>query len=403
MYGGTSITVAVFSAYLKCVTKAHHLATYQKAPSSYFVDNEALIAEEYRNRAVRHLRESSSGFELIAFSEATRDIGSRQGTSYVDCGTVAYTVVSSTRERGNFAARIAAMGHDYVPVLFSAQDKPDLTANLLMCFAALAIRQVTGTLPEAGTLIYGECHRSKTVKIVNHVVRTQQIVDEISLRCGGQETPRLVLNKHCLVCDFQSRCRNIAVERDDLSQLTAMSLKELTKCYEKGIFTIAQLSYGYRPRRRKRVKPDTKHTTQPSRHDHKLKALAIKKAQIHVVGVPSLKIQGVPVFLDVEGMPGRDFYYLVGLRFQRAGESVEQSFWANGPNNERDIWEDCLQTLKAIGNPQIVHYGSYENRFLRNMKDRYNQTKSRSQLPGVAVGCRARARMKRHILGLNVC
>jgi hypothetical protein len=67
-----------------------------------------------------------------------------------------------------------------------------------------------------------------------------------------------------------------------------------------------------------------------ARNDHQLKALAIKKNQIHVVGAPSLKFEGVPTFLDVEGMPDRNFYYLVGLRFERDGEHVERSFWADG-------------------------------------------------------------------------
>jgi transposase len=228
-------------------------------------------------------------------------------------------------------------------------------------------------LPEVGRLIYSEYDRSKNVKISDYVVRTQQIIDEISLLYVNQEPPKLVLNKHCAVCDFQSRCRGIAAEHDDLSQLTAISPKELTRYNEKGIFTIKQLSYGYRPRRRRRVKPDAKHDRHPARHDHKLKALAIKKAQIHVVGAPALNIRGTPAFLDVEGMPDRDFYYLIGLRFGRAGNCVEHSFWADRPDNERDIWGECLRTLKAIEGPQIVHYGAYESRFLRKMKERYQQ------------------------------
>ena len=108
-----------------------------------------------------------------------------------------------------------------------------------------------------------------------------------------------------------------------------------------------------------------------ARNDHKLKALAIKKNQIHVVGAPSLKFDGIPIFLDVEGMPDRDFYYLVGLRFECGGEHVERSFWADGLDGERAIWENCLRELKAIGNAQIVSYGAYETRFLRQMKARY--------------------------------
>jgi len=123
----------------------------------------------------------------------------------------------------------------------------------------------------------------------------------------------------------------------------------------------AQLFYGYRPRRRRRARTDVdgsaeaaKRAAQADRNDHKLKALAIKKNQIHVVGAPSLTLAAVPIFLDVEGMPDRDSYYLVGLRFESGGKQVERSFWADGLEDERVIWANCLRTLKTIGNPQIV-------------------------------------------------
>jgi hypothetical protein len=157
-----------------------------------------------------------------------------------------------------------------------------------------------------------------------------------------------------------------------------MTGKERAKCNAKGISTITQLSYGYRPRRRKRTKLDAGDSTKSARraapvikNDHKLKALAIKKNQIHVVEAPSLNYVGVPIFLDVEGMPDRGFYYLVGLRFESGGEQVEHSFWADGLDGERMIWENCLQTLKAIGNAQIVSYGAYETRYLKQMRERY--------------------------------
>ena len=167
-----------------------------------------------------------------------------------------------------------------------------------------------------------------------------------------------MLNRHCAVCDFQPRCRGIAIERDDLSLLTAMTIKERAKCNAKGLFTITQLSYGYRPRRRKRTKPDAERSTVTekraapvTKNDHKLKALSIKKNQIHVVGSPSLKFEGVPAFLDVEGMPDRDFYYLVGLRFECAGERVERSFWADGLDSEREMWERCLANSRRLECP----------------------------------------------------
>ena len=94
-------------------------------------------------------------------------------------------------------------------------------------------------------------------------------------------------------------CRAMATRREDLSLLGNMTEKERAKCREKGITTLAQLSYGYRPRRRRHVKSTPQHGPPPVRHDHKLKALAIKKAQVHVVGAPDLSIEGTPVLLRV--------------------------------------------------------------------------------------------------------
>jgi predicted RecB family nuclease len=156
-----------------------------------------------------------------------------------------------------------------------------------------------------------------------------------------------------------------------------MTGKERAKCIAKGISTITQLSYGYRPRRRKRTRPDTEYSGKSAsaativKNDHKLKALSIKKNQIHVVGAPSLKLSGVPIFLDVEGMPDRDFYYLIGLSYESDGRRVEHSFWADGLDNEKVIWQNCLREIIAIGNAQIVSYGAYEIRFLRKMRERY--------------------------------
>jgi predicted RecB family nuclease len=372
------ITAAVFSAFLKCPTKAHLLAIGQPAPGAYFADIEALISSKYKAVVKRQPRMGAEVAELLEFGQLRRSLDYETITHHVDCETAVYDfALPQNRPGGRQPQKLKPTG-TFVPVLFLPWDKPDLSDSLLLCFGALALSQVTGILADTGTLIYGEGHRRKTVKIRNHVARTRQIIEAIAATCRGQEPPPLLLNRHCAVCDFQPRCRGLAIERDDLSLLSAMTGKERAKSNAKGIFTITQLSYGYRPRRRKRARPDAERSAESAkraapadRNDHKLKALAIKKNQIHVVGAPSLRFDGVPAFLDVEGMPDRDFYYLVGLRFQSGGEQVERSFWADGLDGERVIWESCLRTLKAIGNAQIVSYGAYETRYLRQMRERY--------------------------------
>jgi len=36
-----------------------------------------------------------------------------------------------------------------------------------------------------------------------------------------------------------------------------------------------------------------------------------------------------PIYLDVEGLPDRDFYYLIGLRIGRGNSTVHHSLWAD--------------------------------------------------------------------------
>jgi predicted RecB family nuclease len=378
MNASNQISAAVFSAFVKCPTKAHLLAIGEPAPGAFFVDIEARISSMYKPVAKRQLHSGAKVAEFLEFGQLWRSLDDGTIPHYVDCDTVVYDFALPQRRHEGRQPQKSSPSGNVVPVLFLPWDKPSLSDNLLVCFGALALSQAIGTLADTGTLIYGDGYRRRSVRIGDHVVRTRQAIEAIRATRSSREPPPLVLNRHCAVCDFQPRCRALAIEHDDLSLLTAMTAKERTKCNAKGIFTITQMSYGYRPRRRKRTRPDAEGSTKSAkrtapvvRNDHKLRALALKKNQIHVVGAPALKFESVPVFLDVEGMPDRDFYYLIGLRFECGGEQVERSFWADGLDGERAIWENCLETLKAIGNVQIVSYGAYETRFLKRMKERY--------------------------------
>jgi predicted RecB family nuclease len=293
---------------------------------------------------------------------------------FVDCEAVFYTY--GRFECGKAAPRIkeAAQVRECVPILYSPPGKREPSDDLRICFGALAIAQLTrADVPRNGKIIWGEEFRIKTVTIADHLPRARQVIEAAASLCRIAE-PSIVLNKHCPICDFQARCRALAIERDSLSLITGMTQKERAKCKEKGISSITQLSYGYRPRRRRRVKVGAPRVNPIIKHDHKLKALAIKKTQIHVVGSPSLSMDGTPVFMDVEGIPDRDFYYLVGLRYDLYGKQVERSFWANELEGERDMLRQCLLALQEIDNPRIVHYGAYEKRFLRRMMERWKTT-----------------------------
>ncbi|MDD5140596.1 MAG: TM0106 family RecB-like putative nuclease [Verrucomicrobiales bacterium] len=206
-------------------------------------------------------------------------------------------------------------------------------------------------------------------------IKTSALAGEVRKRLGkitallaSPTPPDLVLNRHCAECEFQARCRKIAIEKDDLSLLAGMSAKERQKLRSKGIFTVTQLSYTFRPRRRPKRRRDKR-----EKYHHALKALAIREQKIHIVGSPELELVGTPVCLDVEGLPDRDFYYLIGLCIGNGDSAVQHSLWADTVADEGKIWREFLALLETVEQPVLIHYGSYEKNFLKEMKDRHGE------------------------------
>ena len=80
---------------------------------------------------------------------------------------------------------------------------------------------------------------------------------------------------------------------------------------------------------------------------------------------------GTPVYIDVEALPDRDFYYLIGLRWPSENGIQQRSLWADLLEDEVRLWADFLGVLSSIDSPTLVHYGSFEATFFKKMADRY--------------------------------
>jgi predicted RecB family nuclease len=252
----------------------------------------------------------------------------------------------------------------YSPVRFVRNEKVSRFDKLMLAFDALTLNR--SNPPCSGKLIYGSRCYIVTVPLANLLENVRHSVREVMKQQESRTPPPLVLNRHCPECEFRARCRRVAVEKDDLSLLANMTARERQKLNDKGIFTVTQLSYTFRPRRRRAFKG-----SRTFKHEPALKALAIRKDRIHVVGTPTLNIPEGTVYLDVEGIPDRDFYYLIGLRYKARDEYVQHSFWADSPSDEREIWVSCFGVLKLLQNPRVFHYGNYETVFLKRMRERY--------------------------------
>lgn len=97
--------------------------------------------------------------------------------------------------------------------------------------------------------------------------------------CLGEEIPKLILNNHCQICEFQSYCYEQAHQEDNLSLIRGISEKEIKSFNRKGILTVTQLAHTFRPRRKRKNR-----TKESQRRYHSLQALAIRDEKIYVLG-----------------------------------------------------------------------------------------------------------------------
>ncbi len=358
------ITSDLFTAFLKCPTKCYLRSLGEPGTGNEYADWVRARAESYRAAGVDRLRRDTPQDHLTAPSADEL----KQAKWRLAVDVLAGTEALGTRIHA--LERVPPVGQSkaaqFVPIRFVPNNKLEREEKLLLGFDALALSGTLGRRIDFGRIVHGDEQATMRVKTDALVGEVQKLTEKAVALVSSTSPPDLVLNRHCGECEFQARCRQKATEKDDLSLLSNLKEKERKKFNSEGIFTVTQLSYTFRPRRRPKRLRD-----KPEKHHHALKALAIRERKIHVVGTPELKIDGTPVYLDVEGLPDRDFYYLIGLRVKTAETVVQHSLWADDFEGEKKAWSDFLAVLATIEKPVLLHYGRFEAVFLRRMSERY--------------------------------
>ena len=354
------LTSETFEALLQCPTKAYSI--HHGVPAEVRAITE--LVKSYQQACHRDisakLRAAEPSDQLYIGTPSVETLRQRRYSMALECSFETSSIQANAH---GVSLKIGkdVDGNNCVPFRICSGEKISNTDKLLLAFDAFAFSQATGMTPCVGELISGQQSRRNRVALKPLYAKVRTILETGTALLSSSEPPRPILNKHCSECQFSSRCTTLAKETDDLSLLSKMSAKERQRYHDKGIFTLTQLSHTFRHRRR---------AGQP-KHDHALKALAIRKNQVHVLGKVAWDDSGTPVYIDVEGDPDRRFYYCVGLRFEESGTMVHRSYWADRPGDERKMWAECVSTLKSIHLPRLVHYGSYETTFFREMRTRY--------------------------------
>jgi len=361
----TLITSCLFEAFLACPFKCYLFSHGEIPAGSDYTNWLATQTESYRSEGIlkvtaEHPHELDSG---------SLESGRRENASW-------HFALDQVVQTQNWEARIQVVQRippevpssstQLVPFRFVPTSKLSNADKMMAAFDALVLAKSLGVKVGVAKIVHGEKWSVSTVK-ANLLSRAiHKVISQTSALLTSLAPPDLILNRHCPECEFQDRCRKQAVEKDDLSLLTHLPDKDRVRLKSKGIFTVTQLSYTFRPRRRlKRL------AGQPEKYHPALKALAIREQKIHVVGTTDLHLDGTMIFLDVEGLPDRDFYYLIGVRLENKNGVEHYGFWADTVPDEKRIWQDFLNLLSGVEHPVLMHYGSYETTFLKRMGDRY--------------------------------
>jgi len=289
-------------------------------------------------------------------------------------------LINATLEVNRLSAKCAVLSkvrthstlgrYSYEPTIVVSSRSVKMEHRLEIFYVSYVLEQLQDKLPISGRIVGldGKTHRVKLENGPKTFIQFLEPLQEWAAE-DSPEPPSLILNKHCPTCQFHDMCREKAVHEDNLSLLDSISTKKAINSYEKkGLFTVNQLSYTFKQRkRRKHVK-----NPPPVIHKSELQALAIREGKIYLQELPELSRRPVELFLDIEGIPDQKFYYLIGLMIFENNATTYCPFWADTPKDEGQIWQQFLNEANQNPDAPIYHYGSFEPRTIAKLARRYD-------------------------------
>jgi predicted RecB family nuclease len=283
-----TITPRLFEAYLECPTKCWLKSINESPTGNAYAEWVETQTESYLTDGLNRLRsgalvrgctvvpeiknlKGAKGLLAVDVPGQTRKLPSKEVRNRVketpptrseasnSASKINESVATSTsgvnvESRLHAVERIPEKGPgnpaQFLPIRLVFTNKLGKNSKLLLALDALVLSETLGRKISLGKIIHGDHHSMRRVKIVGLLSPVRKHVEKIAALLSNYSPPELVLNRHCIECEFQLRCRQKAIEKDDLSLLSGMSDKERKKHHSEGIFTVTQLSYRFRPRRR---------------------------------------------------------------------------------------------------------------------------------------------------------
>lgn len=343
-----SVTSDLVEAYSQCRRKAY-LLLKDEADREDHVYSIALSqrAAKARSNYLGLHRDNNVAHEVTKMGE--EGLGECAEMSVEDL-LAAVDVVLSVRKAGS--------ERHYEPHIAVGTCAVTSGQKIQLAFAGYVIGERSGDRPKYGAIITFD-GTEKRISLHPQYQIIGQIVEVLRewIKRLPSDPPPPILNSHCPTCPFRQVCLKEAEQTDNLSLLDRMTPKAMQKYRKRGVLTLNQLSYTYRPRRRRK-----RHANAPAVFNVELQALAIRMGKIYVHELPTIPRRPVELFLDIEGLPDEGIDYLIGLDVRDGDHVTQHSFWADSPADEARIFNEFLEMASKYPDAPIFHYGSYESR-----------------------------------------
>lgn len=231
-------------------------------------------------------------------------------------------------------------------------------SKLVLGYKGIVLSKLTGSPTARGILIHGDAFTETEIPLSPLMNKANRVITLLN----ADREEGLFLNPHCDVCEFRVTCYKKAIEEDNLSLLQGMPAGAIQAQNRKGIFTVNQLSFTFRPRKSPRR---AKNRSRP--RYYALQAQAIREKKVFIHEKPEIPSSGRCLYFDIEGVPGRGSYYLIGALAVTDDAVQYLSFWANNEAEQAKVLKDFCLFAEGFPDTPLFHYGHYDTKALREM------------------------------------
>lgn len=170
--------------------------------------------------------------------------------------------------------------NSFTPILISPFEKVQKSDKLFIALQSHYLKQNFNFKIEEAKIMFGNQQKTTKVKLSNLAKDIKRAITSIEQIKKSETPPVFYRISHCQICEFNQICSEKLRERDDLSLLGNLKPKEIEQKNNRGIFSVKQLSYTFRPKknqyRRRKFLPE-------------LKALAIREQKVFIQKLPELE------------------------------------------------------------------------------------------------------------------